>query len=291
MCPMREPPCLRAVLVTATLSVAVARCGGPTDSSASLARLVVLPTTVSVVEHQSADFIAFGLTAAGDTLAVAVTWSATGGTVADTRTSGGLADGHYRAGAQAGQFHVVASHAASGRSDTAAITVRPPPPPPAGTCLSQAGPSVTLSGLQTSTYDTSSLGDSTKVDAGTAQFVLDTSVNVVVRAGGGTGICWSGGEILGQFPPSTSWSTMHDKYGMIPGSGSSAIGVRIEHLTVFSYGKGISFDDPGIDTDPLPVRERSEEHTSELQSQFHLVCRLLLEKKKNTTSSQETSLY
>ena len=25
---------------------------------------------------------------------------------------------------------------------------------------------------------------------------------------------------------------------------------------------------------------RSEEHTSELQSQFHLVCRLLLEKKK-----------
>src|SRR5689334_23405253 len=28
-------------------------------------------------------------------------------------------------------------------------------------------------------------------------------------------------------------------------------------------------------------RFRSEEHTSELQSQFHLVCRLLLEKKKN----------
>src|SRR5438309_2483176 len=27
-------------------------------------------------------------------------------------------------------------------------------------------------------------------------------------------------------------------------------------------------------------RTRSEEHTSELQSQFHLVCRLLLEKKK-----------
>src|SRR5438309_4420333 len=29
------------------------------------------------------------------------------------------------------------------------------------------------------------------------------------------------------------------------------------------------------------VAARSEEHTSELQSQFHLVCRLLLEKKKN----------
>src|SRR6266568_9599179 len=30
-----------------------------------------------------------------------------------------------------------------------------------------------------------------------------------------------------------------------------------------------------------PGRGRSEEHTSELQSQFQLVCRLLLEKKKN----------
>src|SRR5689334_24475305 len=37
---------------------------------------------------------------------------------------------------------------------------------------------------------------------------------------------------------------------------------------------------------------RSEEHTSELQSQFHLVCRLLLEKKKkkkikNTTNKKQ----
>src|SRR5438309_5565437 len=30
----------------------------------------------------------------------------------------------------------------------------------------------------------------------------------------------------------------------------------------------------------FPDYQRSEEHTSELQSQFHLVCRLLLEKKK-----------
>src|SRR5256884_5045532 len=35
-------------------------------------------------------------------------------------------------------------------------------------------------------------------------------------------------------------------------------------------------------------RERSEEHTSELQSRLHLVCRLLLEK-KNALSSSETS--
>src|SRR5258708_31041139 len=33
--------------------------------------------------------------------------------------------------------------------------------------------------------------------------------------------------------------------------------------------------------------DRSEEHTSELQSPDHLVCRLLLEKKKNTTTQQD----
>src|SRR3712207_6997978 len=35
--------------------------------------------------------------------------------------------------------------------------------------------------------------------------------------------------------------------------------------------------------DDLPVDDRSEEHTSELQSRQYLVCRLLLEKKKNTS--------
>src|SRR3989449_11738239 len=37
-------------------------------------------------------------------------------------------------------------------------------------------------------------------------------------------------------------------------------------------------------------RQRSEEHTSELQSRLHLVCRLLLEKKKNTPRSTRTLL-
>src|SRR3989442_8711096 len=37
--------------------------------------------------------------------------------------------------------------------------------------------------------------------------------------------------------------------------------------------------------DRAHARTRSEEHTSELQSRPHLVCRLLLEKKKKTPSS------
>src|SRR2546422_4820311 len=38
---------------------------------------------------------------------------------------------------------------------------------------------------------------------------------------------------------------------------------------------------PSLATSPAP---RSEEHTSELQSRLHLVCRLLLEKKKRAVS-------
>src|SRR5690349_23230655 len=46
------------------------------------------------------------------------------------------------------------------------------------------------------------------------------------------------------------------------------------------------------ETGEQPDTPRSEEHTSELQSRRDLVCRLLLEKKKNTTNriSCETSV-
>src|SRR5688572_32093902 len=38
-------------------------------------------------------------------------------------------------------------------------------------------------------------------------------------------------------------------------------------------------------------RIRSEEHTSELQSQSNLVCRLLLEKKKKKTNNKKYKIY
>src|SRR5690242_21006685 len=40
----------------------------------------------------------------------------------------------------------------------------------------------------------------------------------------------------------------------------------------------------GLARDVAVARMRSEEHTSELQSHVNLVCRLLLEKKKNVTA-------
>src|SRR2546422_7382957 len=44
--------------------------------------------------------------------------------------------------------------------------------------------------------------------------------------------------------------------------------------------------EPGVGPENRP---RSEEHTSELQSRLHLVCRLLLEKKKKSMRSTSTS--
>src|SRR2546422_6689249 len=43
--------------------------------------------------------------------------------------------------------------------------------------------------------------------------------------------------------------------------------------------------------DRLALVQRSEEHTSELQSRLHLVCRLLLEKKKDTTTKLPLAVH
>src|SRR2546429_4376343 len=42
---------------------------------------------------------------------------------------------------------------------------------------------------------------------------------------------------------------------------------------------------------PIPAPHRSEEHTSELQSRLHLVCRLLLEKKKKTCRPRRSHTF
>src|SRR5689334_24323228 len=51
-------------------------------------------------------------------------------------------------------------------------------------------------------------------------------------------------------------------------------GGRVSVLGVY----GTAYDN--VSLGKMLDKGRSEEHTSELQSQFHLVCRLLLEKKK-----------
>src|SRR2546427_3117052 len=64
-------------------------------------------------------------------------------------------------------------------------------------------------------------------------------------------------------------------------------GVRAQDGAAAQHGCGVAragaCGDPGADA-RRRARRRSEEHTSELQSQSNLVCRLLLEKKKTKHS-------
>src|SRR5436189_4302965 len=73
------------------------------------------------------------------------------------------------------------------------------------------------------------------------------------------------------------------------------------YTTLFRSLGGIVLGDGLFEVEATPLRpdlntERSEEHTSELQSPMYLVCRLLLEKKKKknkqttTTTKRTTSL-
>src|SRR5687768_17961975 len=61
---------------------------------------------------------------------------------------------------------------------------------------------------------------------------------------------------------------------------------RVAHLNLKTLQWTFAPDDFGasdfsaVEYDPPSGKVRSEEHTSELQSRLHLVCRLLLEKKK-----------
>jgi N-acetylneuraminic acid mutarotase len=110
-------------------------------------------------------------------------------------------------------------------------------------CRDQGGPLTTLSGQQAGAYSQRTLPNSQKIDARTAQFTLDTNVNQPTRIGGGRNLCWSGGEVLGRFPPSRLWSPMHDTYGHQIDQNTGDMDV--EDIRVFNYGDGIKNDKSG----------------------------------------------
>src|SRR5262249_58626913 len=60
------------------------------------------------------------------------------------------------------------------------------------------------------------------------------------------------------------------------------------YTTLFRSDRDCVDHGPGFAAQPRGPRERSEEHTSELQSLTNLVCRLLLEKKKKIREQRKT---
>lgn len=117
----------RLAVATALISGAVAGCEKPisvTSPGPTLARLVVSPKMVVVRPSQAALFRAVGVMSTGDTGAVAsVSWSASGGTIADSSTSSGVHYGHYLAATATGQYQVIATGQPGGKEDTAVVTV------------------------------------------------------------------------------------------------------------------------------------------------------------------------
>src|SRR2546429_2467318 len=61
--------------------------------------------------------------------------------------------------------------------------------------------------------------------------------------------------------------------------------------SVVFRSEGLELTVHGIAPEGSSIQNRSEEHTSELQSRLHLVCRLLLEKKNKHTRHRHTDRY
>src|SRR5437773_3779584 len=110
-------------VIPATLAVAtiVVSCEHPvTDPGSSIAQLVVSPQNVTLQQNQAEDFLAVGFTATGDSAEIAVSWSATGGSI-DSSSAGKRHYGHYTS-ATCGTFTVTATSHPGNVSMAASVT-------------------------------------------------------------------------------------------------------------------------------------------------------------------------
>src|SRR5699024_12022400 len=97
--------------------------------------------------------------------------------------------------------------------------------------------------------------------------------------------------------PELSPLSLHDALPILPGTAMAAAHLGLLLGSVVGLGRfGVAGIDQAADADSVVLLTqadsdqepamRSEEHTSELQSRFDLVCRLLLEKKKRDYQSK-----
>lgn len=96
-----------------TVAVHIAAAPAPAPLPATLASVIISPASASVPSGTTRNFAAYGRDSNGDSVAVNVTFTATGGNI--------TSDGLYTAGSTGGGYRVVAS--SSGLADTAAVTV------------------------------------------------------------------------------------------------------------------------------------------------------------------------
>src|SRR5881409_2644823 len=111
-------------VIVAALAVVtiVVSCEHPvTDPSSIIAQLVVSPQNVTLQQNQAEDFLAVGFTATGDSADIAVSWSATGGTI-DSSSAGKRHYGHYTS-ATCGTYTVTATSHPGNVSTAVSVSV------------------------------------------------------------------------------------------------------------------------------------------------------------------------
>src|SRR2546430_15125244 len=108
--------CATLLLSTAASSACEkpgASVSGPAQPGAQITKVVVSPDGVSLFSSQRKQFTAYGRTEAGDSVAVAVSWSSSGGTISSS--------GVYVAGPTPGHFGVVATQTGGSLAGSAAL--------------------------------------------------------------------------------------------------------------------------------------------------------------------------
>ena len=180
----------RGALLALVLSF-VASCEKPNSITGTnpppVTQLVVFPSTATLQPNQVQDFTAVGFTAAGDTAQIAVSWSASGGTV-DTNSAGGRHYGHYH-NASCGQYGLTATSTPGNLNASANITVACAPAPVATVTVSPA--SINLQTGQTSQL-TATLKDANG-NVLTGRTVTWSSDNGSVATVSGTGLVTASG--------------------------------------------------------------------------------------------------
>src|SRR5213083_80176 len=109
--------------------------------NANVSQLIITPHAVTLQLNQDQDFVAVGLSAAGDTTPSTVSWDVTGGTITDMGASGGRHYGQYHGGT-CGSFKVAATSHPDRTTDTATVTVAGCVAPVAAVAVSPAAPTV-----------------------------------------------------------------------------------------------------------------------------------------------------
>src|SRR2546426_752230 len=214
--------------VSAGPATVTAASEGKTGSSAItvnavVASVTVTPASASVAVGGTVQLAATPKDASGNTLSGrVVTWASSAVAVASVNGSGLVT------GLGAGSATISAT--SEGKSGSSAITV---PAPTAVSCLTS--PTITLSGVQTSAFANTSLPDNTQIDASSAQFL--TSDNISIRLGGGSNVCYHGGETIGSLPPATAWSSALSHYSVVPDGPN----VTVEDVRTFDRGDGVAF--------------------------------------------------